>query len=275
VNQQLTPMQRTLLDMLRWFDGFCRKNGIRYYAVGGTLLGAVRHQGFIPWDDDIDLAVPRKDYERLIGLMGDKRFDRYLLESPQTADDSFCYPFAKLYDTTTTLIEHKRKPMKRGVFLDIFPFDGVGDDIDEGRRQLKKIQKDYYFYISLIGGVRKGRSPIKNAAVVAARAIPKPLADPVQLRRKLDRMCARYDFDRSAWVANLLGSWGEREMVPREVVGTPTEYAFEDITVMGVEQYDRYLTSIYGDWRQFPPEEKRVTHHDFITLDLERSYLDD
>ncbi len=274
MNPQLSPLQIKLLEMLRWFDGFCRENQLRYYAVGGTLLGAVRHGGFIPWDDDIDLAMPRKDYEKLQSLMGDKRLDNYLLESPKTADDSFCYPFCKLYDTTTTLIEHKRKPLKRGVFLDIFPLDGVGNDLEEGKRRLRRILKQYYFYISLIGGIRKGRSVFKNAVVLAARIIPKRIVNPTQVRIKLDRMCAQDDFDRSLWVGNLLGAWGERELVSRTIIGVPVGYPFENMTVMGVERYDEYLTNIYGDWRQLPPKEKQVTHHDFISMDLTRSYME-
>lgn len=274
MNQELSPVQKKLLEMLRWFDGFCREHHLRYYAVGGTLLGAVRHGGFIPWDDDIDLAMPRKDYELLQTLMGNHQHDKYLLESPRYADESFCYPFTKLYDTSTTLIENKRKPLKRGIFLDIFPFDGAGDTLGDGKRYLKKVRKKYYFYISLIGGIRKGRNAAKNAVVLAARMLPKSLVDPVDVRNSLDAMCAKYDFDSSAWVGNLLGAWGERELVSREVVGEPIEYLFEDIHILGVEDYDRYLTSIYGDWRKLPPEEKRVTHHDFIALDIEKSYLE-
>lgn len=270
---RLTDIQRKLLEMLRWFDGFCRENHLRYYAVGGTLLGAVRHEGFIPWDDDIDLALPRADYERLAELMKDQRFGDYVLESPKYADDSFCYPFTKLYDTTTTLIENKRRPIVRGVFLDIFPLDGIDDDIETGKAFLKKVSARYHLYLSLTGGIRKGRSFYKNAAVVTARLIPRCIVDPTALRISLDEMCRQYDFDRSLFVGNLLGAWGERELVTREIIGEPVEYPFEDMTVMGVEKYDEYLTSIYGDWRQLPPEDKRESHHDFVFLDLERSYL--
>lgn len=271
---ELSAVQSKLLKMLRWFDGFCREHHLRYYAVGGTLLGAVRHGGFIPWDDDIDLALPRKDYDRLSELMYGRRFGKYLLESPKTAGDDFCYPFAKLYDTSTTLTENKRFPVKRGIYLDIFPFDGVGDNFEEGRRYYKKIQRKYYFYVTLTGGVRKGRSAAKNAAVIASRAIPRSIADPVKIRKSIDVMCSHYDFDHSSWVGNFLGAWGERELVARSIVGEPVEYPFEDFNLFGVEDYDRYLTSIYGDWRSLPPVEKRVSHHDYTSLDLERSYLD-
>ena len=81
---KLTSLQQELLNMLKWFDGFCRDNNLQYFAVGGTLLGAVRHNGFIPWDDDIDVAMPRPDYDRLAELMGSKIFDHYILETQKS-----------------------------------------------------------------------------------------------------------------------------------------------------------------------------------------------
>ena len=92
---KLTPLQQELLNMLKWFDGFCRDNNLQYFAVGGTLLGAVRHNGFIPWDDDIDVAMPRPDYDRLAELMGSKIFDHYILETQKSKKADYCYPYYK------------------------------------------------------------------------------------------------------------------------------------------------------------------------------------
>src|SRR5690554_3313505 len=96
----LSEIQSKLLQMLKWFDGFCRENNLKYYAVGGTLLGAVRHQGFIPWDDDIDVAMPREDYRELEKLMSGKKIGFYVLETQNSLERDFCYPYTKLYDTT-------------------------------------------------------------------------------------------------------------------------------------------------------------------------------
>ena len=259
----LSPLQEKLLSMLKWFDTFCRKNNLRYYVIGGTMLGAARHQGFIPWDDDLDVALPRPDYEKLRLLLKGRVIDNYILETPDSSDNSFCYPYSKLYDTSTTLIENGKVPLIRGVFIDIFSFDGIGNDYKSGIRWYRKVKTYYHFYLTRITSIRKGRSVIKNLAVIISRMIPNFIVDDVKLRNTIDIMCQKYQFDSSKWGGHFLGNWGEKEIVPREYIGTPTEYDFEDIRVFGVEQYDNYLTHVYGDWRLPPPPEKQVTHHFF------------
>lgn len=121
----MTEIQLKLLDMLKWFHEFCIENKLRYYALGGTMLGAIRHKGFIPWDDDIDVGMPREDYDKMIELVIDKQDEKYRLEKPLQNKD-FVYQYCKLYDTSTTLVENTRYKTKRGVYLDIFPLDGIG-----------------------------------------------------------------------------------------------------------------------------------------------------
>ena len=269
----MTELQNRLLDMLKWFDKYCRDHQLRYYAVGGTLLVAVRHHGFIPWDDDIDLALPRDDYNQLNELLGNKMEGKYFLETVDSEDKNYCYPYSKLYDTQSTLIENNRNQLKRGIFLDIFPFDGIGDDLSEGMRLFSKIQNHYNFYLTRIGGYRKGRSFYKNAAVFFSRCIPSLLVDDKQLRITLDKLCQTYRFESSDYVGNLLGNWRKREIFCRSVIGEPKEYQFEDMVLLGIERYDEYLSQIYGNWRQLPPKEKQVSQHDFILLNLKDSYL--
>ena len=109
----MNDMQKKLVDMLQWYHEFCKKHNLNYYAVGGTCLGAVRHQGFIPWDDDIDVGMPREDYNRFEALMKEEgNSGKYVLEMPFENKD-FVYAYGKLYDTTTTLIENTRYKTKR------------------------------------------------------------------------------------------------------------------------------------------------------------------
>lgn len=272
-NSSLTPLQRGLLDMLKWFDRFCRENNLQYFSVGGTLLGSVRHNGFIPWDDDVDVAMPRPDYERLAELMGDGVFEHYVLETQKSDRSDFCYPYYKLYDVNTTLIEHYKKPLVRGIFLDIFPLDGVGRTKEEGLARYKKIHRKYSFYLTRVAAIREGRSAYKNLAVAISQAIPELLINNRKLRMSLDDLCKQYPYDLDGWGGNLLGNWGTKEIVPLKLFGTPTQYPFEDMLLYGPEDYDGYLSCIYGDWRKLPPKEKQVSHHDFIELDLNRSYL--
>lgn len=273
MNNNLTPLQAKLLEALKWFDAFCREKHLRYYAIGGTLLGAMRHQGFIPWDDDIDLGMPRSDYEKLKGYVKTEK-DRFRFETYDSAADDYCYPINKLYDSATTLVEHKRVNVVRGVFIDIFPIDGIGNTLEESYSNYIEVEKTYRFYLTMIAGVRKGRSLLKNVAVIACKLIPRCFVNQRSLRIKLNSICSKYDFDHYKFGGNLIGAYGKREIVDLSLFGTPRDYKFEDIIIAGPQDADGYLTRIYHDWRKLPPKEKQVSHHDFVSLDLNKPYIE-
>lgn len=272
MEHNLTALQEKLLELLKWYDQFCRKNNLRYYAIGGTILGAMRHKGFIPWDDDIDVGMPRSDYEKLKQLAktecGKFRFETY-----DTEADDYCYAFTKLYDTTTTLVERKRVNVVRGVYIDVFPIDGIGNSKEEGYRNYQLFKKTCQLFETSVSGIREGRSLIKNAAVFACKLIPRIILNPRSLRIKLNEICMQHDFDQCKYGGNLFGAYWEREILDLSLLGTPKDYKFEDMMIAGPENADGYLTHIYHDWRKLPPKEKQVTHHDFIHLDLEKPYM--
>ena len=273
-NTALSEMQLRLLEMFRWFHGFCEENGLRYYMLGGTMLGAVRHGGFIPWDDDIDVGMPRSDYEKLKKLFPDDGAGIYELETPESPAKEYCYPICKIYDTRTTLIENKRYPVKRGLFIDVFPLDGLCDSERQCAEAYAPIKRKYNLLLTKVCGIRKGRSFYKNAAVCLIRMLPDFMLNEKKLIKEIDDMCSRRDFDECAWGGNFLGAWGIKEIMPRSIMGTPVLYRFEDMQAYGAEDYDGYLTHLYNDWRKLPPAEKQVTHHDFAELDLARPYKD-
>lgn len=270
-NQQIKVV---LAEMFAWFHQFCQENHLRYYILGGTMLGAVRHQGFIPWDDDVDVGMPRADFQRMEQLLRESPNDIYVLETPNSEKPDFFYTFGKLYDTRTTLVENTRVPVKRGVYLDIFPLDGAGDSREEGLKLFAPIKRRMELLLAMTTGIRKGRKFYKNAGIIALRCIPWWVLDPKNLLHDIQRRCARKDFDCCAWISNYSGAYWEKEIMPRAVFGEPTEYIFENMRVYGVRDYEAYLTSLYGDWRQLPPVEKRVSHHDTVSIDLNKSYLE-
>lgn len=255
--------------MLSWFHNFCVQNNLRYYALGGTLLGAVRHQGFIPWDDDVDVGMPRQDYLRLERLLGERMGERYVLETPNSENTDFFYPASKLYDTQTTLVENTRCRIRRGLYLDIFPLDGAGGSQEEAMRHFAYIRRRRYLLLALTTGIRNNRSLPKNMAVALCRGIPCWKALGKRLLHSIDRLSQSVSFEDCVWVGNMMGNWMERELMPRRVFGSPRKYQFEGLDIFGPEDSETYLSSLYGNWRELPPEEKRRSHHDYLLMDLQ------
>lgn len=272
----MNQLQKKLLGILSWFHDYCVKENLRYYVVGGTMIGAARHKGFIPWDDDIDVAMPRSDYNRLIALFqkSNNRLDKYILETIDSDAPDFLYTFGKLYDLTTTMTEKLKKECRRGVYLDIFPLDGVGDSLEEAQRYYKKIDRWNMFLMTRVCTVRKGRSIYKNMSIIVSRLLPEFIVNDKEIARKIDNMCKTKDFDKCKYVCNCSSRYRGREIIEKRLLGKPTEYEFEGITVWGAEKCDEYLTHMFGDWKKLPPKEKQVAHHDFIELNLNKSYLE-
>ena len=273
----MNELQEKLLDIMAWFHNFCVKENLRYYVIGGTFLGAIRHKGFIPWDDDIDVGMPRRDYEKLITVFQNEnnhKIDKFKLETPYSNASDYLYTFSKLYDTTTTMVEKLRIECKRGIYLDIFPLDGIGDTKEEAYKNFKKIDFLNMFLMTRVCAIRKSRSFYKNAAIVVSRIIPNFIIDNKKLSQKVDQLCKKLDFDTSNYVCNCMSPYRSTEIIEKRLLGKPTEYQFESITVYGPEYYDEYLKHIFGDYRKFPPKEKQVSHHDFVMFDLNKSYLE-
>ena len=270
---KLTPLQNRLLLMLEWFHDFCEKNGLTYYIVGGTMLGALRHRGFIPWDDDVDVIMPRPDYERLQVLLRN-RIDNYVLENPYVGTEDYLYSFSKLYDVTTTMVEDAQIKVRRGVYIDVFPLDGLGNTYIESKRFYKKIDKLNMLIATKTSKVRKGRKIYKNIAIIVVNLFSKRILDTKGLILLFDSMCKRHSYETSKYVANCASVYRFKEIMKKSVYGKPTKYQFEDILVYGLENPEEYLSNLYGNWKELPPEDKRQSNHDFIALDLSKSYLD-
>lgn len=264
----MTEYQKKLVEMLKWLSEFIESKGLRYYVVEGTMLGAVRHNGIIPWDDDIDIAMPRPDYERLIQLLKDP-VDHYVVESCDGEAKDYPYALAKFYDTNTSMTEYLRRNVNRGVYIDIFPLDGVGNSKEEGYKHYKRVDRANMLLAMKVCAYRKDRAWWKNFAVFIGGLIP--LSVKKQTRR-INKLCKMKSYDGSRFVVNSMSTYRYKEIMPKEIYGTPTKYEFEGFTVCGPERADEYLTMLYGDWRKLPPEDKRHSAHDFIGLDLEKPY---
>ncbi len=259
-------LQKYTKEILEYFADFCEANNLRYFLAGGTLLGAVRHKGFIPWDDDIDIAMPRSDYEKLIS-MRDKFDGRYILRYWRWEKDVY-YSFLKVEDTCTTKIEDVDSKFKYegGLGIDIFPQDGLPDDLDKQHR----IIMGYHRLVA----IRDYNRVFVNCKwkKYAVSFLNKVLFLVMPFEIIVKRYTEKYPYDRSKYVRSFCGRYGEKETYLRELFGEGTTLLFEGRSYAAPLHYHEYLTQMYGDYMQLPPEEKRVSNHSNVYIDLNNGY---
>ena len=248
------------LQILVEVADFCDQHGIQYFLVCGTALGAVRHDGFIPWDDDIDIGIPRPDYERFIK---EYRSNCYQLCTHHT-DPKYPYAFAKVCDPKTILIENIADPCKLGVYIDVFPIDGLPSDEKKRKKHLKLLEWD----MRILGWKRISRNRKVGFIHKAIQNVAKPILSPVSvtvLVEKQDKDARRYSFENSEWAGHFTTAavWGNN-VKPRRIFDNAVKHKFEAYEFWIPEMYDEYLTLQYGDYMKLPPKEKQIAKHDFV-----------
>lgn len=244
------------LDILKDVHTFCEMNNLTYYLCGGTLLGAVRHRGFIPWDDDIDIFMPRLDYERFLTEYASKQYSVLCHKNTQ----GYYLPFAKVIDKNTRIEETLVKSIPNcGVFVDVFPIDGFSDDFDIAKKMVKKAKR-YMFMNSLSYSLPQKNDSIKH---IVKNVLIKFARRNIYLK-KIEKLSRRYSFENSKYVGCVFGFYGEREINLAEVFSDRQLLQFEDSEFYAAIGTDEYLTKLYGDYMTPPPIEKQVTHHSFI-----------
>lgn len=263
-NYDIRILQQKIIGNLDAIDRVCREHNLRYYLWAGTMLGAVRHRGFIPWDDDMDICMPRPDYEQIVAHWREWFPQPYELISTET-DPTYPYPFGKIEDSSTTVLERPDFKFLEGVYIDIFPIDGAPADEGERRRHFRK----YKFWRHLL--FLRGRDPFKHGR--GPRSWFPWLLHKVfsleGLQRRVKRLMTKYDYESSAFVVDY--DDGLRGVLRKDILGVPQPYDFDGHEFMGVENYDAYLSAKYGDYMTLPPKEKQIQHH-FYRLNLNLPY---
>ena len=262
----LQEMKEIELELLKRFHSFCVENNIRYFISHGTLLGAIRYKGFIPWDDDVDLLVPREDYERLLSLYQDN--ERYCLISYEK-NKGYFFPFAKFCDMTTRKVEtNLDNGVDHGLAIDVFPLDYWDDDLEKAKQEVKR-QKQYRFRLELTKLCKPDSlHPAKRFVKGIAMAVYKLRGSAYYVEKimkeahKPEQKGSRY-MGGKAW-----NVYGERDILPAEVFAEAIELEFEGEKFFAPVGYDAFLTSLYGDYLPEPPVEKRKTHHSFKAYQL-------
>ncbi|MDO4493091.1 MAG: LicD family protein [Clostridia bacterium] len=253
-------IQTVELEILKAVKAFCEQNGIRYFLAGGTLLGAVRHKGFIPWDNDIDIAMPRPDYETFRKTFGTR--GPYRVMGPEDGND-YIYPFIKVVDTRTRLIEQavRMKIEGLGLYIDVFPVDGFGDDRAAAEQRIVSAFREGY-HLAYTAGTTAGLTPVQKAGRIARKIRCRLLGG---RERAFARLCAKlgeHPFDASRYVGSTFGLRSAKELIAREAYATTVPVLFEGEEYPAPAGWDAYLTQMYGDYMQLPPESERVANHD-------------
>lgn len=255
----INELKNIQLMMLADIDGFCTANDINYSLAYGTLLGSIRHQGYIPWDDDIDIMMPRKDYEKFIG--------QYVSEFYKVIDVNnninYSLPFAKIHDTRTVMQEFVDNDSSFGVYIDVFPIDNVPDS-----RFKEFIQFSLKSILNVIHNIKNvkiapKRGFIKNSILFLGHVVllPYPLHSCAVSMDNLSKLFSNTKTKRSAIIAPANNSKGWINQC--DVFTNYQRTKFENIDVSIITRYDELLTSIYGDYMKLPPIEKQVSHHNF------------
>lgn len=263
--KDLTVMQKMLKAMMGDLHNICEENDLTYNLFGGSLLGAVRHQDIIPWDDDIDIYMPRPDYEKLIKIVNEKYSDKYIfLHHPM---DNYIYPFAKFCLKDTILIEKPldEKLSKIALYVDVFPLDGVPELTQEEIAKMyksaaKNKSKMHWASQKIEASPTWWKKPyviVKwlKKHILAFRGYKYYLKNQVEITRKYNfEDCDRVGFV-SPW------GWGQKGIISKKDYFNRKLYKFGDYEFWGVTDYDTSLTNWYSDYMTPPPEDKREPHH--------------
>lgn len=270
-NMELKELQNHELEMCKVFTTICDKLHLKYYLMGGSMLGAVRHQGYIPWDDDLDVGMPRKDYDIFLNKASQFLPSSYFLQTHIT-DPEYPYNFAKLRDSNTTFVEIavKNLHINHGVFIDIFPLDIYPDGkIKQKWLEFRKKLTEVRIRDAVYFKKKPSYSLSSKIAILVSKFIYRDYKDAVFYREKLITSCKH-----GTKLANHGGAWKTKEIVPMDWYGEGKMVDFEGIKLRIPSKSDKWLSQVYGDYMQLPPKEKRIAHHYTEFFDLHKPYTD-
>lgn len=258
-NSVLRKKQLVQLYILEALDNFCRNQELNYYLIGGTLLGAIRHGGFIPWDDDIDVAMIRSDYEKFCKIFP-KNSD-FVIQNITTTDNIYFKYFTKLRITGTDSDEEniKNLPIDKGIFIDIFPLD-YSSHPESILLLVRRIMVDFLF------AIRSTKLRTSRPKLVWKKVLKLPifiLSQVIPLK-VVDYLISRIMTcgSESDQYLTYFGTYGhKKETMPRIVYGNPRELKFENRNYFVPHDFDYYLKKVYGDYTTLPPIEDRNPQH--------------
>ena len=236
------------LQILQYLKQVCNENGLRYYLCGGTLLGAIRHKGYIPWDDDIDVAMPMSDYIKLYELL--KQNDSYQPVTIYNHPDEYYNFFMKLTDVNTVMKSWEYPfLMTNGISIDVFPLFGLPDNNKE---------IDYFY-----NRIRKLNTKFIESFIEFSTETPEILRERAKLREEIIKMMEQYPFDDCEKIGYVLSKYREKEIMNRSIYSGAMEVPFEDCEFSIASGYKEYLEIIFGDYMKLPSKTDQFTTHNY------------
>ncbi len=239
------------------FSDFCEKNTLRYSLAGGTLLGAVRHKGFIPWDDDIDVMMPRPDYEYFLANY-EKNNDEYeLFCSSKKGTQYLPKCFSKISKIGTKLIQpHSPLKVNMGINIDVFPIDGLSSDLHEAEKRNENIKR-YHFIHTIKFRLSHKMKGWRRYRLLLVQNLLKCVASSF-LVKKMEKNTCRYED--ASFVTSIGSIYYSKEFTEKTLYEEYDKLSFEDMSFSVIQNYHFYLSMLYGDYMQLPPEDKRFSH---------------
>lgn len=265
--ERVREYQLAQLPLIKEVDKICNELGLKYYLIGGTLLGSVRDNGFIPWDPDMDIALPRKDYEALRAYFTENNDEKFFYQHYET-EKNHLSPHALLRMKGTHVIYKSRATTLTnkydGLFLDIFPLDEPPADKKTQEKQMKKIKKIKHIIELKAAYTYDQTSKLKFAVKKIVQFLLKPISI-TSLQRKLDNVMQRYNDGTSDYYVSMASHYSYfKQLMPKSVYGEPKRVTYENMQLCAPEQTEDYLTRIFGDYMKLPPENKRYKELDSI-----------
>ncbi len=262
----LKEMQNVELEILKVFLNICEKHNFKYFMLGGTLLGAIRHKGFIPWDDDIDVGMPRSDYDKFLKIAEKEIPLNYGIKTFENSEHFIKY-HSRLENHNYEFISSSYKiPQKMYAWIDIFPLDGMPNN-----KIAINLHKFHLLYLRAKAQLAQfdetldlsnKKRPLHERIIIWAGKYLKygRNKNPLEAMRRLDKSLRKYPYDNSNYLVNFMGAYKFKEMFNKEKYGEGVLYDFEDVKLCGPVDYDYVLKQLYGDY-MIPPAEADKNRH--------------